>query len=652
MKFVRKPLFTFLILFFFLNLKSQEVLYGVSGPSSCDVTQYSCLGSLFNQSVPIYFHVGKSKVTLNSFQMYMSLAPYGNPGPSSINYSLCDSITGSVIATFTTSNSGSLNTNQLNQQLTFSTAAPAALKANTTYYLQLNIQNYALNIPGYIIGGGENDITNYNIQFTEAFQGCITMNNWVTNSIGQAYQFWTVITLNGEVCQGNNTLSIASSAQSVCNGQTITLTASGATSYTWSGGATTPSIVVTPTVSQKYTVLTNYEASCYKVKSIYITVNPLPSIIASAVPNPIISGQTTATLTASGANTYTWTYPNSQPNTTGASITVNQTVSTQYQVTGTNTLTQCQGTANIFVPSCPTTPPLINIEQIAAPDKGITLRANVISQEDNYTLSWSDSLPNNTNSYKRGRYSILTINTSSDTIYWVEINYGAGCPVYKSKQIYITTPDGDGNIYPAVKIGKQYWMINNLRSTTFNDGTRINGFVDPITNLGAAQSWYNNDSIGNALRFGALYNQSVILNDNGKNACPVNWKPAGYSDWKILSESKTVTNISGDLKSWNTWNNWYPMTTNLDTYNFNFNANASGTLENSGNYWNQENYDYEGAGQWATWWAIVYTMGPDITSTSKTTDFSRVIKLNSPDNSGLTFPVPGKQNSIRCVGGY
>lgn len=62
--------------------------------------------------------------------------------------------------------------------------------------------------------------------------------------------------LTGTVCLNNSssTIGIISSNSVICTGNTTTISASGATSYTWSTGVNTSSIVVTPSVSTSYSV--------------------------------------------------------------------------------------------------------------------------------------------------------------------------------------------------------------------------------------------------------------------------------------------------------------------------------------------------------------------------------------------------------------
>jgi trimeric autotransporter adhesin len=89
----------------------------------------------------------------------------------------------------------------------------------------------------------------------------------------------------------------------ICTGASATLTANGATNYTWMpGGMNTPSIVVTPTATTVYTV-TGSSGACPS-SSATTTVTIVPSI---SVNSTTICSGTATTLTATGAANYTWT---------------------------------------------------------------------------------------------------------------------------------------------------------------------------------------------------------------------------------------------------------------------------------------------------------------------------------------------------------
>jgi PKD repeat protein len=113
----------------------------------------------------------------------------------------------------------------------------------------------------------------------------------------------------------------------VCSGSPATLTASGATTYTWSTGPNTASISVTPTITSTYTV-NGTSAGCLSSKVATIVVTPLPNISAN---NQTICPGGTATVTASGASTYTWS-----TGYVGNPLTVSPAINTNYTVTGTS----------------------------------------------------------------------------------------------------------------------------------------------------------------------------------------------------------------------------------------------------------------------------------------------------------------------------
>ncbi|HXD92306.1 MAG TPA: gliding motility-associated C-terminal domain-containing protein [Bacteroidia bacterium] len=114
----------------------------------------------------------------------------------------------------------------------------------------------------------------------------------------------------------------------ICIGDTGTLTASGANTYTWSTGANTSSIVVGPATSSNYTVVGVNATNCMSVPTIAaIIVSPFPSVLISGN-NNICTGENT-TLIASGASTYTWSTGD-----TLANLVVSHPINTSYTVTG------------------------------------------------------------------------------------------------------------------------------------------------------------------------------------------------------------------------------------------------------------------------------------------------------------------------------
>ena len=116
---------------------------------------------------------------------------------------------------------------------------------------------------------------------------------------------------------------------SLCEGRSVTLSASGASSYSWSTGATGTSITETPTANTTYSVTGTSTNGCTASASKTVTVNPMPSVSISGG-GSICAGQS-ATLTASGANTYHWSHGK-----TGSSITETPTASTNFIVEGTD----------------------------------------------------------------------------------------------------------------------------------------------------------------------------------------------------------------------------------------------------------------------------------------------------------------------------
>lgn len=97
-----------------------------------------------------------------------------------------------------------------------------------------------------------------------------------------------------------------------------------------------------------------------------------------------------------------------------------------------------------------------------------------------------------------------------------------------------TVKDIEGNVYAIIKIGDQWWMAENLKTTQYRNGTPIE---NPTTNSAwqsnttGAYAWYEND-INWKDSYGALYNWHAINNTNG--LCPTGWHVPSDAEWTQL----------------------------------------------------------------------------------------------------------------------
>jgi uncharacterized protein (TIGR02145 family) len=99
-----------------------------------------------------------------------------------------------------------------------------------------------------------------------------------------------------------------------------------------------------------------------------------------------------------------------------------------------------------------------------------------------------------------------------------------------------TVTDIDGNVYHTVTIGTQVWMVENLKTTRYNDGSSIplvteNSAWLNLTTPGYC--WYNNDQATYKAVYGALYNGYAV---NTEKLCPSGWHVPTYAEWTTLIE--------------------------------------------------------------------------------------------------------------------
>jgi uncharacterized protein (TIGR02145 family) len=135
--------------------------------------------------------------------------------------------------------------------------------------------------------------------------------------------------------------------------------------------------------------------------------------------------------------------------------------------------------------------------------------------------------------------------------------------------------DGDNNYYPVVQIGTQLWMAENLKTTSYNDGTAIPNITDytewAALTTGSYCDYDNNPA--NSTIYGRLYNwftvdnnaPTKIASNGGKNVCPTSWHMPGDDEWTNLTTYLGGEDVAGDkLKETGTthWSSSYTGATN------------------------------------------------------------------------------------------
>ena len=191
------------------------------------------------------------------------------------------------------------------------------------------------------------------------------------------------------------TINVVVSNSIICAGQSATLSASGANSYTWSNSSNSSSIVVSPSVTTTYSVAGSSSIG-WTSTAINLTVNPNPTITVNS--GAICVGQNFS-INPNGANTYTIQ---------GGNAVVSPSINTTYTVIGTNTagcVSQAFATSSLTV----------------NPNPIITVNNGTICAGQNFTIN-----PNGANTYTiQGGNAVVS--PTSNTNYTVVGTSTAGC---------------------------------------------------------------------------------------------------------------------------------------------------------------------------------------------------------------------------------
>lgn len=202
---------------------------------------------------------------------------------------------------------------------------------------------------------------------------------------------------------------VASADVTICQGSSTTISATGATTYSWDNGAgTSASATVSPTNTTTYTV-TGTTNGCTATDQVVVTVGSSLTITTSS-DLTICTGSST-TLTASGAVTYSWNNGAG----TGASVTVSPTTTTTYTVIGTDA-NGCMGQAQVTV----TVAANLSLSATAVAMCEGGSKTITASGATNYTWSPATFLSGNTG-------ATVTFTAGSTTTYTISGSDANGC---------------------------------------------------------------------------------------------------------------------------------------------------------------------------------------------------------------------------------
>ena len=246
--------------------------------------------------------------------------------------------------------------------------------------------------------------------------------------------------------------STSSPSSPVCSGTSVTLSGTGASSYSWSGGITNgvPFSAVSTTT---YTVTGTDANGCTNTSTATVTVNPLPNVTATAGSPSICIGNSTI-VSASGASTYVWDFGG-----TLQTENVSPTSATTYTVTGTDA-NGCTNTATVSIAVNPL--PTVSL----GPDISQCM-GNVMldAQNPGATYLWSSSATTQTIIVSSsGTYYVVVTDangcSNSDTI---NVNFNAGPIVDLGNDI---TQCGGTVLLDAGNVGSTYlWNTNAVTQT-------------------------------------------------------------------------------------------------------------------------------------------------------------------------------------------
>jgi len=127
--------------------------------------------------------------------------------------------------------------------------------------------------------------------------------------------------------------------------------------------------------------------------------------------------------------------------------------------------------------------------------------------------------------------------------------------ILKPGPVYGSISDKDGNTYKTLLIGTQTWMVQNLKTTKYNDGTFIPIVSDLSSwdNLLSPGCCWDDDFPSYKKTYGILYNWYAV---NSNKLCPVGWHIPTDQEWSQMITYLGGVMIAGGMLKESSLNYW------------------------------------------------------------------------------------------------
>lgn len=283
----------------------------------------------------------------------------------------------------------------------------------------------------------------------------------------------------------------------ICDGESTTLIATGGGTYAWSTGGVFDSIVVTPNTNTNYSVVVTDANTCADSTTVNVQVNPTPTAAISG--NVIICEGNTTSLLASGGGSYSWNTGD-----TTALVSLSPLVDTTFSVIVTNA-SGCSDSTSVFVQVLPAP-----TASIVGNDTICNGTPTSLTGGGGGTYSWNTGATS----------SNINVTPNVDSTYTLVVDIG-GCKDTIAHTVYVnplpivgisgndTICSGDSTVLTASGGGIYSWNVGgNLDSI----------IVSPSSNTNYTVTVTDSNNCINTANYNVTVNALPIINITGTDS--------------------------------------------------------------------------------------------------------------------------------------